>query len=77
MDSKFYDAGCAVGGNCTGMGVGSFLLGLPTSGTVGITATEVADRMGRWAGYVQDDYKMSFKAYLQHGSSLGRVPDPP
>ena len=67
MDPKFYDGGCAVGGNCTGMGIGSFLLGLPTTGTVGITATEVADRMGRYAGYFQDDCKVSSKLTLNMG----------
>lgn len=66
MDST-YNAGCTAGGNCTGIGVGSFLLGLPTSGTLGITATEVADRMGRYAGYIQDDYKMSSKLTLNLG----------
>ena len=74
MDPKFFDGGCAVGGNCTGMGIGSFLLGLPTTGTLGITATEVADRMGRYAGYIQDDYQVELKAYPKHGSSLGLVP---
>src|SRR4029077_20564335 len=68
LDERFYSSGnCEVGSSCTGVGVAGFLLGLPTKGIAGITASENADRMGRYGVYVQDDFKLSSKLTLNLG----------
>jgi len=66
-DPRFYSDGCSPGNPCTGIGVAGFLLGLPSKGQAGITSAEVADRMGRYAGFVQDDFKATPKLTFNLG----------
>ena len=49
------------------MGAAGFLLGQVTHGLAGVTASEVADRMGRYAGYVQDNFKATPRLTLNLG----------
>ena len=67
MPGTWFNDGCTPGGNCAGMGAASFLLGQVSHGLAGITASEVADRMGRYAGYVQDNFKASPRLTLNLG----------
>ncbi|HXJ94379.1 MAG TPA: TonB-dependent receptor [Terriglobia bacterium] len=67
MPGAWYNDGCTPGGTCAGMGAAGFLLGQVSHGLAGITASEVADRMGRYAGYVQDNFKASPKLTLNLG----------
>jgi hypothetical protein len=63
----WYNDGCAPGGICPGMGMASFLLGLGSTGRAFVYAATNADRMGQYAGYLQDDYKVSSKLTLNLG----------
>jgi len=67
MPGPWYNDGCTPGGTCAGMGAAGFLLGQVSHGLAGITASEVADRMGRYAGYVQDNFKASPRLTLNLG----------
>lgn len=67
MPGPWYSDGCTPGGTCAGMGAAGFLLGQVSHGLAGITASEVADRMGRYAGYVQDNFKASPRLTLNLG----------
>ncbi len=51
----------------TGSALGSFLLGLPSSGNRNIGNTLVHMRWQQWQGYVQDDYKVTQRLTLNLG----------
>ncbi len=67
LPGSTYNDGCSPGGACTGIGAAGFLLGQVSSGLAGITIAEVADRMARYAGYVQDDFKATSKLTFNLG----------
>ncbi len=67
LSGSWYADGCNPGGACPGLGMGSFLLGLGSSGEAMVYAASNADRMGQYAGYIQDDYKATSKLTLNFG----------
>ncbi|HEV2383340.1 MAG TPA: TonB-dependent receptor [Terriglobia bacterium] len=67
LPGTWYNDSCAPGGTCPGMGAAGFLLGQVSHGLEGIVASEIADRMGRYAGYVQDNFKASPRLTLNLG----------
>jgi hypothetical protein len=67
LPGTLYNDGCAPGGQCTGMGAAGFLLGQVDHGLAGVTGPVVGDRMGRYAGWVQDDFKATSKLTLNLG----------
>jgi hypothetical protein len=67
LPGSWYNDGCTPGGACPGMGAAGFLLGQVSHGLAGITASEVADRMGRYAGYVEDNFRATPRLTLNLG----------
>jgi Carboxypeptidase regulatory-like domain/TonB dependent receptor len=67
LPGAWYNDSCAPGGTCPGMGAAGFLLGQVSHGIAGIVASSIADRMGRYAGYVQDNFKASPRLTLNLG----------
>jgi len=67
LPGAFYNDNCSPGGPCTGVGVGSFLLGGASFGTANLYTTVGAERTGQYAGYFQDDFKVNSKLTLNLG----------
>src|SRR5579875_525761 len=67
LPGPWYNDGCTPGGACPGIGAAVFLLGDVSTGLAGVTTAEVADRMARYAGYVQDDFKATPKLTFNLG----------
>jgi hypothetical protein len=65
--AAWYNDSCPAGGQCTGLGAAGFLLGDVSTGTAGITAATTADRNGRYAWYVEDNFKYSPRLTLNLG----------
>jgi outer membrane receptor protein involved in Fe transport len=51
----------------TGAGMASFLLGLVDSGQANVYTSGNAERSGYWAGYVQDNFKVTPKLTFNYG----------
>jgi len=67
LPGGFYSDNCSPGTACTGLGAAGFLLGDVSTGLAGITLAEAAERTSRYAGYIQDDYKMTSKLTFNLG----------
>ncbi len=67
LPGPFFSDNNGLGGTFTGMGVGGFLLGQVSQGRAGIVVSPVEDRSGRYAGFVQDDFKVTSKLTLNLG----------
>ena len=67
LPGPWYNDGCTPGGACPGIGAAGFLLGDVSTGLAGVTTAEVADRMARYAGYIQDDFKATPKLTFNLG----------
>lgn len=63
----FFIDSCSAGSASTGFGLSSFLLGLGSFGEADVYAATNAERMGQYAGYVQDDFKATSKLTLNLG----------
>lgn len=63
----FFSDSCGAGSGGTGFGLSSFLLGLGTVGEADVYAAVNGERMGQYAGYVQDDFKVSSKLTMNLG----------
>jgi hypothetical protein len=59
LAGPWFNDSCSPGGQCTGMGAAGFLLGLGSTARAIVYAAGNADRMGQYAGYVQDDFKVT------------------
>ena len=67
---NFYDSETALPGSptgATGTGMASFLLGQVDSGAVNVYASANYERSGYYAGYAQDDFKVTSKLTLNLG----------
>jgi Carboxypeptidase regulatory-like domain/TonB dependent receptor len=67
LAGPWYSDGCTPGNPCPGMGAASFLLGLGSYGEADVYAARNADRMGQYAAYVQDDFKVNSRLTLNVG----------
>ena len=67
LPGPWFNAGCAPGAACPGVGTASFLLGLVDHGDASIITAVGANRIGQYAGYVQDDFKATSKLTLNLG----------
>src|SRR5262249_39371154 len=65
LPGSWYTDNCST--TSAGFGVASFLLGLGSSGEADVYAATNADRIGSYAGYVQDDFKVTPKLTLNMG----------
>jgi hypothetical protein len=67
LPGPWYNDSCGAGGNCPGLGIGGFLLGLGSYGEADVYAAVNADRMGQYSGYIQDDFKATSKLTFNIG----------
>jgi len=67
LPGPWYLDGCGAGPNNPGFGAASFLLGLGSSGEAIVYAATNGDRVGQYAGYVQDDFKATSKLTFNLG----------
>src|SRR5262245_43404694 len=67
LPGTLYNDSCSPGGACTGVGAASFLLGGVGNATASLYAGVAAERAGQYAGYFQDDFKVSSKLTLNLG----------
>ena len=68
LPGAFYNDDCVTASlSCTGMGAASFLLGGVSSATQSLYAGVAAERMGQYAGYFQDDFKVTSKLTFNIG----------
>ena len=67
LPGPWYQDGCAAGTGNPGFGAASFLLGLGSSGEADVYAASNADRIGSYAVYGQDDFKVSSRLTLNLG----------
>ncbi|HZP01772.1 MAG TPA: TonB-dependent receptor [Terriglobia bacterium] len=67
LPGDFYSDGCVPGGQCTGFGAAGFLLGDVSTGLAGIVTAVSAERTSRYAGFVQDDFKLTPKLTFNLG----------
>ena len=67
LPGLFYSDSNALEAPFTGMGVASFLLGQVGLGGAQLVIAPVEDREGRYAGFVQDDFKVNSKLTLNLG----------
>jgi hypothetical protein len=68
MDFSFTETGIpGPSQDATGSGMASFLLGLADSGNASVHTSGSAEHSGYWAGYVQDNFKVTPKLTLNSG----------
>jgi hypothetical protein len=67
LAGPFYSDTGGLGTATTGMGIAGFLLGLPSNGRSKVIIAPVEDRASRYAGFVQDDFKVTSKLTLNLG----------
>jgi hypothetical protein len=67
LPGPWYLDGCGAGSGNPGFGAASFLLGLGSSGEAIVYAATNADRVGQYAGYVQDDFKATSRLTFNLG----------
>src|SRR5439155_13827451 len=67
LPGPWFNAGCAPGGACPGVGTASFLLGLVDHGDATIITAVAANRIGQYAAYVQDDFRATSNLTLNLG----------
>ena len=67
LPGAWYNDNCNHGGDCPGLGIGGFLLGLGSSGEADVYTAGHDDRLGQYAGYIQDDFKATSKLTFNLG----------
>jgi hypothetical protein len=67
LPGAFYSDNNALDAPFTGMGIAGFLLGLPSNGRAKVITASVEDRAGRYAAFVQDDWKVTNKLTINAG----------
>ncbi len=67
LPGPWYTDNCSAGNPTPGFGAASFLLGLGSSGEAIVYSATNADRMGQYAGYVQDDFKATSRLTFNLG----------
>ena len=67
LPGSWYSDTCVPGGACPGIGAAGMLLGQVSKGVAGVTVSEVADRMGRYGAYVEDNFKATPRLTLNLG----------
>jgi Carboxypeptidase regulatory-like domain/TonB dependent receptor len=67
LPGPWYSDGCGAGSPNPGFGAATFLLGLGSSGEADVYAATNADRIGSYAVYLQDDFKVTSRLTLNMG----------